>query len=46
MSVYWFWKGYRSLKTDDDRWARQMFGISLKVLLVFSVLLATNAILP
>ena len=45
LSAYWFWQGYRTPEADG-RWARGMFGSSLTVLLVFSVLLATNAILP
>jgi protoheme IX farnesyltransferase len=47
LAVYWLrlcFKGY--FGQADDRWARQMFGFSLIVLLVFSTLIGLNAWLP
>jgi protoheme IX farnesyltransferase len=47
LGLYWLWNGFKGLKTrDNDRWAKQMFGISLLVLLVFSVLISIDVYLP
>jgi protoheme IX farnesyltransferase len=47
LSTYWLWKGINGFKARSDaKWARQMFGMSLVVLLVFSVVLALNPLLP
>ena len=44
---WWLVKCYQGLEAKDtDRWARQMFGISLVVLLVFSVMISIQAWLP
>jgi len=44
ISVMWLLKGWRGLTTkDSEKWARQMFGFSLKVLLVFCLLLSVDA---
>jgi protoheme IX farnesyltransferase len=48
VSGYWLWvagQTYRS-GVNDARWARQIFGASLLVLLVFCVMLSLDAWLP
>jgi protoheme IX farnesyltransferase len=46
-SAAWFWQGYAGFKTDDDTvWAKRMFRLSLKVLLLFSLLQSFNWLLP
>lgn len=43
----WLWRGLQGFKAPDDaRWARKMFGFSLIVLLVFSVMISVNVWLP
>jgi protoheme IX farnesyltransferase len=43
----WLWKGARGFRTDSDTiWARKMFVNSLKVLLVFCLMVAVGGILP
>jgi len=46
-SLWWF---YRALKgfgtTDDNKWGRQVFGSSLMVLMIFSLMLAIDHFLP
>lgn len=45
--AYWLWlavSGFR--RTDNSRWARQIFGMSLLVLLTFSSLLSLEWFLP
>lgn len=47
LGIAWFWKGLRSLGTNDDAaWARKMFGFSLIVLLSFPVAVAVDIFLP
>jgi protoheme IX farnesyltransferase len=47
LNVYWFTKGVQGFRaTKDEKWARGMFGVSLLVLLGFSVLLSLGNILP
>lgn len=46
LTAYWLWKGAHGFSANNNAWARKMFGLSLTILLVFSALLATNAILP
>ncbi len=44
---YWLYMGLSGFSTKNDKkWADTMFGISLLVLLVFSVLISINAWLP
>lgn len=41
--VYWLYYAQKSNTTKDiDKWAKQMFGVSLVVLLIYCVALATN----
>lgn len=41
---YWLWRGLNGFsKADEDRWAQNMFGHSLTVLLGFCVMLSINA---
>ena len=45
--LYWFYKSYASKnKLEINSWARQNFGISLLVLLIFSTALSLDAFLP
>jgi protoheme IX farnesyltransferase len=47
LGLYWLGYGLKGSKTkDSDRWAKQMFGISLLVLLIFSVLISIDTYLP
>ncbi|MCA9323950.1 heme o synthase [Candidatus Saccharibacteria bacterium] len=47
LSIYWLWHGLRNFElTDVVRWAKGMFGISLLVLLAFSVVLGLDFWLP
>jgi protoheme IX farnesyltransferase len=48
ISFYWIWIGKRGFKKGNDnlKWARKMFGTSLLVLLVLSVMLSLDAWLP
>lgn len=47
ISAKWLIKGWRGFNTADDvQWARQMFGYSLTVLLVFCGLISLEALLP
>lgn len=46
LSLYWAWRGERGLRTErPETWARGMFGLSLIVLLVFSVGIALSPLL-
>jgi heme o synthase len=46
-SIYWLWYGLKSFASQDIvRWAKGMFGISLLILLTFSIVLALNYWLP
>lgn len=45
--LYWLARGLRGFKTENDsRWARQMFGTSLLILLLWSGLIALSPWLP
>jgi protoheme IX farnesyltransferase len=48
VSLYWIWIGFKGFrkKTDNVRWARQMFGTSLIVLLALSFMLSIDTWLP
>jgi protoheme IX farnesyltransferase len=48
VSLYWLWRGTTGFGkgVGDVRWARQMFGTSLLVLLALSVMLAIDVWLP
>jgi protoheme IX farnesyltransferase len=47
VSLWWLKIGFKGLNTKDDiKWAHTVFGVSLIVLLVFSVLISFNSILP
>lgn len=47
LGAYWLWRGIRGFKAKDDTvWARQMFGLSIVVLLSLSVMLAVGSVLP
>ena len=47
LSAYWLFKGVSLYnKVDDTKWARQMFGVSLLVMLSMSLLIAIGGYLP
>ena len=47
LSAYWLYKGISLYnKVDDVKWARQMFGVSLLVMLSMSLLIAVGGYLP
>ena len=47
LSAYWLFKGiFLYNKVDDVKWARQMFGVSLLVMLSMSLLIAVGGYLP
>ena len=47
LSAYWLYKGiWLYNKVDDVKWARQMFGVSLLVMLSMSLLIAVGGYLP
>ena len=47
LSVYWLYRGITLYnKVDDEKWARQMFGVSLLIMLSMSVLIAIGGYLP
>jgi len=47
LSLYWLYKGIALYnKVDDVKWARQMFGVSLLVMLSMSLLIAVGGYLP
>lgn len=47
IGIVWFWKGLKGFQaTDDESWARQMFGFSLLVLLTFCLSIAVDSWLP
>lgn len=47
VGVSWFYKGIKNTpKVSDEKWARGMFLYSLKVILVFSLLLTLDTYLP
>lgn len=42
-SFWWLWQSLQGFKTNDDSlWARKMFGLSLVVLLVFSIMISLD----
>ncbi len=45
LSLYWLWRGVQ-YSDDIKAWGGQMFGLSLVVLLVMSVMLSVGSILP
>jgi heme o synthase len=47
LGVVWLWRGFRGFNIDDDAiWARKMFLFSLKVLLVFALMVSIGGKLP
>nr|AIA13093.1 UbiA prenyltransferase family [uncultured bacterium] len=47
MSLYWLFVGLRGLNTPNpEKWARKMFGVSLLVLLAYSLVLSLDHWLP
>lgn len=47
ISLWWLRVAAKGTKTEDDiKWAHSVFGVSLIVLLVFSVLISLDSILP
>lgn len=47
MGLYWLSTGLAGFSTkDDNKWARQMFGVSLRVIMVLAILLSVGSILP
>jgi protoheme IX farnesyltransferase len=47
LSIYWLWLAAKGFKAkDENRWARKMFGASLIVITVFSVVIALNSWVP
>jgi protoheme IX farnesyltransferase len=47
LSLYWLWRGVAGFShTDDKAWGGRMFGLSLVVLLTWSVMLAVGSVLP
>jgi protoheme IX farnesyltransferase len=47
LSVYWLYKGISLYSTTDDiKWARTMFGVSLVIMLAMSLLIAVGGYLP
>jgi len=47
LSALWLWRGVQGFATTDDkRWARKMFFLSLVILLAMSILLSVDTWLP
>jgi heme o synthase len=47
LGILWLRIGLEGLNADDvDRWARKVFGFSLLILLIFSLTLSLNMVLP
>ena len=47
LALWWLQQGYKGFNSEDDiRWARKMFGLSLIVLLVQSLTICLNVLLP
>jgi len=47
LSAYWIYKGITLYnKVDEEKWARQMFGVSLLILLSMCVLISIGGFLP
>lgn len=47
IGLYWFYMGIKGFRSsNDNKWARGMFGTSLIVILILDVMLAVGSILP
>ena len=47
IGLFWLDRSVRGFNTDDDnKWARRVFGFSLLVLLVFSLMISLDSLLP
>jgi protoheme IX farnesyltransferase len=47
LGLAWLWKGAKGFKTNDDKpWARQMFLLSLVIVLSLSIMLSVGPLLP
>ena len=47
LGAYWLWRSIQGATTSDNtRWARNMFLLSLIVITVFSLMLSVNSLLP
>ncbi len=47
VGLYWLYKGLKGFAAkDDDKWARQMFGTSLIVVMALAVMLSIGPLLP
>lgn len=47
VGVYWLWLALKGLKTaENERWARNMFHGSLIVLMIFSIMISINNLVP
>lgn len=48
LSAYWFWQGTKGFRKDtvDRIWARQVFGSSLLILLIMSLMMSIDTWLP
>jgi protoheme IX farnesyltransferase len=45
VSIWWLYIGFKGFKSEDNKWARKMFGTSLIVIMVLSVMLSLNQLL-
>jgi heme o synthase len=47
LSLYWLWRGLQGFSTSNDaKWARNMFLFSLIIILVFSLIISIDSLLP
>jgi protoheme IX farnesyltransferase len=47
LSLYWLWRGLQGFSTSNDaKWARNMFLFSLIIILVFSLMISVDSLLP
>jgi protoheme IX farnesyltransferase len=47
LGLYWIWLAFKGFSTtDSDRWARQMFGFSMIIILGLCVMLSVGPVLP
>jgi protoheme IX farnesyltransferase len=47
LGIYWLWRGLKGFNAKDDtKWGRQMFGLSLLIIMSLSVMLAVGSVLP